>query len=133
MKHITVVAAVIINDSEYLCMQRKKGKLDYISYKFEFPGGKMEEGETLESALIREIEEEIKLSIEIIEPFLKVDHKYPDFNITMHSFLCKSSSREPELIDHISYKWLRKEELKNLDWAAADLPIIEKIQSNING
>jgi 8-oxo-dGTP diphosphatase len=129
MKHYTVVAAVIEDNEQVLCMQRKESKYDYVSYKYEFPGGKVEAGETPENALVREILEELDLSINIKGPYLTVNHQYPDFSLTMHSFLCKATSRTPQLKEHIKYQWLNRDELGDLDWAAADIPIVEKLQS----
>jgi 8-oxo-dGTP diphosphatase len=129
MKHYTVVAAIIVSEDQILCTQRNESKYDYVSFKFEFPGGKVENGETPEDALSREIKEELDLSIDILSPYLTVTHKYPDFELEMHSFLCHSNSRNPHLKEHVQYLWLKREELNQLDWAAADLPIVEKLQS----
>jgi 8-oxo-dGTP diphosphatase len=127
MRHHTVVAAIIINDQSVLCVQRGESKYDYISLKYEFPGGKVEPGETKEQALFREIKEELELDIEIREEFITVDHEYPDFKLTMHSFLCSSNSNKPILKEHVAYQWLKKNELEGLDWAAADVPIVEHL------
>ena len=129
MKHLEVVAGVIVNDGKILCMQRNKGKYDYISYKFEFPGGKIEEGETRSEALMRELREEMELDTNIAESdfFLTVEHSYPDFSITMHSFICRVKTDKFIRKEHIAHKWLRPSELLALDWAEADKPIVEKI------
>ncbi len=127
MKRIEVVAAVIINDNKILCVQRNVNKYDYISKKYEFPGGKIEAGESQENALLREINEELNLPIDIKEKFLTVVHEYPDFELTMHSFLCVCKTRNLNLTEHIDFKWLDKIELPQLDWAAADLPIVNKL------
>jgi len=79
MKHIEVVAAVIIFENKILCVQRNENKFEYISKKYEFPGGKMEVGETKEETIKREISEELKIDIEVGEEFLTVTHQYPDF------------------------------------------------------
>ena len=127
MKNIVVVAAIIINNNKILCVQRGEYKLDYISKKFEFPGGKLEIGETKEEGIIREVLEELNMTINPFEEFLTVNHQYPDFNLTMHSFLCSAENTTVTLSEHIDYKWLSKEELLNLDWAAADLPIVAEL------
>jgi 8-oxo-dGTP diphosphatase len=126
-KHYTVSAAIIVENKKILCVQRNKGKYDYISYKFEFPGGKLEEGENEEDALKREISEELNLEIDVAEKFLVVTHEYLDFNLTMHSYLCKANTEQLVLKEHIDAKWLHKNELIELDWAAADLPIVSKL------
>jgi len=130
MKHIEVVAAVILNNNQYLCVQRNSSKYDYISYKYEFPGGKVEENETNEEALLREIKEELNLEIQIEKYIITVDHTYPDFKISMHTYLCDSNNREITLNEHINQKWLRKEDLRNLDWAEADVPIVNYLINN---
>ena len=127
MKSIEVVAAIIILRDEILCLQRGENKFDYISNKFEFPGGKMEAGESKEETIIREISEELNMNIEVQEEFMTVTHQYPDFIITMHSFICKCKSPSLTLTEHISYRWLKKNELEDLDWAAADIPIMRKL------
>jgi 8-oxo-dGTP diphosphatase len=130
MKRIEVVAGIIYCGDQILCVQRPKNKLHYISEKFEFPGGKMEEGETQKEALHRELSEELNISTEIKSLFLTVIHQYPDFELTMHSFVCEMDSKELILREHIDKKWLTIKELKNLDWAAADIPIVDKLVSN---
>lgn len=127
MKHIEVVAAVIIVDNRILCVQRNKNKYDYISYKYEFPGGKVEKGETLEQALVREIQEELKLDITIQQEFLTVEHTYPDFKIKLHSFICQCSNPDLTLTEHIDFKWMDRDLLATLDWAEADILIVDKI------
>lgn len=126
-KHYTVSAAIIVENKKILCVQRNKGKYDYISYKYEFPGGKLEEGENEEDALKREISEELNLEIDVAEKFLVVTHEYLDFDLTMHSYLCKANTEKLVLKEHIDAKWLYKNELIELDWAAADLPIVSKL------
>lgn len=126
-KHYTVSAAIIIENKKILCVQRNNGKYDYISYKYEFPGGKLEEGENEEDALKREISEELNLEIYVGEKFLVVTHEYLDFNLTMHSYLCKANTEKLVLKEHIDAQWLNKNELIELDWAAADLPIVSKL------
>jgi 8-oxo-dGTP diphosphatase len=130
MKKIEVVAGVIFWGNLILCVQRPKNKLHYISEKFEFPGGKIEEGETKEEALNRELLEELNISTKIKNLFLTVVHEYPDFEITMHSFICEVDSKKINLNEHISQEWLTINELQKLDWAAADIPIVNKLISN---
>jgi 8-oxo-dGTP diphosphatase len=127
MKHIAVVAAVIRKGEKILCVQRKESKYDYISLKWEFPGGKVEEGESNEEAIVREIEEELALSITIDREFVTVDHQYPDFQLTMYSFMCQTQNDSPELREHKNFKWLNADDLNTLDWAAADVPIVERL------
>jgi 8-oxo-dGTP diphosphatase len=130
MKKIEVVAGVIFWKDQVLCVQRPKNKLHYISEKFEFPGGKIEEGETKEETLHRELLEELNLSTRSKSFFLTVIHEYPDFELTMHSFICEVDSKELTLHEHIDQKWLNINELTTLDWAAADIPIVDKLVLN---
>ncbi len=131
MKHIEVVAAIIINNAKILCVQRSENKLPYISKKYEFPGGKREEGETKEETIKREILEELKMLIEVKDEYLTVIHEYPDFILTMHSFICNCKDPTLSLTEHIDFKWLNRNELAQLDWAAADLPIVQKLMTSI--
>ena len=134
MKHYNVSAAIIIENEKVLCVQRGESKYDYISKKYEFPGGKIEEGETKENALIREINEELNLEINNLELFMTVTHEYPDFKLTMHGFLCKTKNIDSLILkEHLAYKLLPKTELKNMDWAAADIPFVEKLILTTNG
>ncbi len=98
-----------------------------MSYKYEFPGGKVEVGEENYTALERELKEEMDMNVSISEDdyLLTVEHTYPDFAITMHSYLCKVEEPEFVMKEHISFKWLAVNELDTLDWAEADKTIVE--------
>jgi 8-oxo-dGTP diphosphatase len=132
MKHIKVVAAIIINNDKILCVQRSPSKLSYISMKYEFPGGKVEANESNEDALKREIKEELHIEIDVKNHFQTVQHQYPDFFITMYSFICSCARPELKLEVHVDYKWLAVDELGALDWAAADIPIVEKLMEPVS-
>lgn len=129
-KKIEVVAAVIQHEGATLCVQRGPSKLTYINEKFEFPGGKVEVGESRECAIKRELKEELHLSVEHVDYFMTVEHTYPDFHITMHAYLCPVENRNIVLTEHIDAQWLNREELPSLDWAEADVPIVEKLLRN---
>ena len=128
MKHIEVVAGIIEFDGKILCMQRDKGKFDYVSYKWEFPGGKIEVGETKEEALKRELKEEMELDVEVLGHFIDVYHEYPDFTMNMYCFRCKAKTSKFLMNVHHDLKWLEIKELNTLDWAPADKPIVKKLQ-----
>lgn len=130
MKKVEVVAAIIKYCDEIFCVQRPQNKLPYISEKYEFPGGKIELGETREDALLRELKEELNLGTKIKSFFLTVVHPYPDFELTMHSFICEVDSKEIKLNEHIDAKWLTVDQLDSLEWAAADFPIVKKLMAN---
>jgi len=124
MKKVEVVAAVIEHEGKILAVRRSVSKLPYISEKWEFPGGKMEAGETEKQTIIREIKEELHMDILPKDKLLTVEHTYPDFHLTMHTYLCETETSNPTLTEHTAYKWLALEELDILDWAAADVPLV---------
>lgn len=129
-KKVIVVAAIIIHNDKILCLQRGENKFEYISKKYEFPGGKIELGETRKQTVVREIQEELKMDITPNQDFLTVEHEYPDFFLTMHSFICSCDDPTVYLTEHIDYKWLTISELNGLDWAEADIPIVDKLSQN---
>lgn len=137
-KHYIVVAAVIVKkDSDgaerIFCAQRpgpKPGKeADETNRKWEFPGGKIEAGETREAALVREIGEEFGANIIVGDFITTVEHEYRTFRITMHAFYCRLASdcEKLELKEHLAGKWLRRDELPALDWADADRTIVKSL------
>lgn len=108
-KNIRVSAAVIKSGNEMLCVQRGDNKLSYLSYKFEFPGGKVEENERPRDTVMREVQEELKMNIIVEKEYMVVEHEYPDFFLKMYVYICSVESRELQLTEHISYKWLMSE------------------------
>ncbi|MGX8795363.1 (deoxy)nucleoside triphosphate pyrophosphohydrolase [Fusibacter sp. JL298sf-3] len=128
MKKIEVVAAVIERDGCYLATQRDNSPHAYIAYKYEFPGGKIEPDETQEEALIREIDEELSLTIQVHEKMITVSHQYPDFHLIMHVYRCSSDSDRLVLKAHVGFKWLHTETLDSVEWAAADVPVVEMLK-----
>ena len=131
MQSIHVVAAVIFREGKVLCVQRDEHEKEYVSLKWEFPGGKVEFGESREEVLVREIEEELAVEVHELQYLMTVEHSYPDFHLTMHAFACALKSGEIELREHIALKWLAVEELDQLDWAAADVPLCNSLNSDI--
>lgn len=127
MKHYQVVAAVILHEGKYLCMQKGATKYTYTSHKFEFPGGKIEPDETPQEAVIRELREEMDYEVFVEKELVTVHHQYPDFSLDLTAFLCRASSTEFTLKEHASYRWATKEELPLLDWAAADVGIVKAL------
>ncbi len=124
MKYIEVVAAVFKNNNdEFFCARRRDdGEL---ALKWEFPGGKIELGESHQDALIREIKEELETEITVGEFITTVKHQYNYFHLTMHAYYVDIVKGELTLSEHTGSKWLKKEELMKLDWAAADIPIVK--------
>jgi 8-oxo-dGTP diphosphatase len=122
MKQIEVVAA-IIHDAEGRIFATQRGYGDYKD-RWEFPGGKMEQGETPEEALKREIWEELETRI-VVERFVAtVEWDYPQFHLTMHCYLCHVESGHLELKEHEAAKWLNKDELESVNWLPADRMVI---------
>ncbi|MBR1398811.1 MAG: (deoxy)nucleoside triphosphate pyrophosphohydrolase [Alphaproteobacteria bacterium] len=121
-----VAAGLIMCDGMILIGQRKHGKS--LEYKWEFPGGKLEDGETLEQCLARELMEEMKLEIFVREPFVTSSYDYDFGTIVLHSFWATCKSQDvPVVLEHEQYKWVNPRDLRDYDFAPADLPIVDAI------
>ena len=129
MKSIKVVAAVIADDMKAPTRIFATAR-GYGEFKggWEFPGGKIEPGETPEEALVREIKEELDTVIEVGEKIDTVEYDYPEFHLSMDCFLCAVKSGHLILKEHEAAKWLTKEELDSVDWLPADRGLVEKIK-----
>ena len=129
MRTIEVVAAIIIKDGEVFATQRGYGE-----WKgwWEFPGGKVEEGECLRSALVREIREELDAEISVGRLLETVEWDYPDFHLTMHCFVCSLTSESIRLNEHEAAAWLTHETLRSVKWLPADEGILSKIGALIS-
>lgn len=125
MKVIRVVAAIIIHDGKIFATQRGYGEF---KDGWEFPGGKIEQGETPEEALIREIREELDSEIEVGELFDTVEYDYPQFHLSMDCFLCKLQKGKLVLKEHEAAKWLSQEQLDSVEWLPADKGLINKLR-----
>lgn len=126
MKTVRVVAAIIINDGKVFATQRGYGEF---KDGWEFPGGKIDVGETPEEALVREIKEELDTEVEVKELLETVEYDYPKFHLSMDCFICKIKAGELVLKEHEALKWLTKETLDSVEWLPADLGLIEKIEN----
>ena len=126
MKTIQVVAAIIIQDQHIFATQRGYGEF---KDGWEFPGGKIEPGETHEQALIREIREELDTEIAVGPLFDTVEYDYPQFHLTMYCYICKVQSGKLILKEHKAARWLTKENLDSVAWLPADLGLIEKLKN----
>ncbi|WP_278626928.1 (deoxy)nucleoside triphosphate pyrophosphohydrolase [Thomasclavelia cocleata] len=124
MNTIKVVAAIIKKDNKILIAKRKTGEF---KGKYEFPGGKIETGETCEQALIREIYEELEASIIIEKYFMNVYYKYTDYILDMKCYICTLKNNQIKLNDHFEIKWITLNE-QNIDWIPADIKIIEQLK-----
>ncbi len=125
MKRIEVVAAIIRREGRVFATQRGHGEWkDW----WEFPGGKMEAGESAEEALMREIREELSTEISVDEMLCTIEYDYPKFHLTMHCFLCSLQTDAMHLNEHEAARWLTKEELDSVQWLPADLQVIEQLK-----
>ena len=125
MKRIEVVAAIIRKEGRIFATQRGYGEWkDW----WEFPGGKMEPGETPEEALKREIREELSTEIRVDELLCTVEYDYPKFHLTLHCYLCSLVTEALHLNEHEAARWLANDELDSVKWLPADREVIEKIK-----
>ena len=125
-KHIEVVAAIIVRERRIFATQRGYGEWkDW----WEFPGGKIEPGESPEDALKREIREELATEIEVDELLTTVEYDYPKFHLTMHCYLCTIISGDLSLLEHEDARWLALDELDCVKWLPADKDVIEKLST----
>ena len=124
MKVIDVVAAIIHKDGAYFATQRGYGEFEGM---WEFPGGKIEPGESRESALKREIQEELGIDITIDKFLCTTDYDYPSFHLTMHCYLCSIEAGEIVLREHKSARWLTEELLDSVEWLPADMEVVEML------
>ena len=127
-KNIKVVAAVIKNGNKKYATQRGYGEF---KGGWEFPGGKIEQGETSQEALVREIEEELETKIKVNDLIDTIKYDYPTFHLSMECFWCEIVKGNLVLLEAEAAKWLTKEELYSVDWLPADLLLIPKIEGNL--
>lgn len=126
MKHVHVACAIIERGGKVLCTQRSETMT--LPLKWEFPGGKIKDGESPEECLRRELNEELGVEVSVGQSLLVTTHHYPVFSVTLHPFKCKIISGEIALHEHSAMVWLPVDELHSLDWAEADLPVIKEYQ-----
>lgn len=129
MKTINVVAAIIIKDNRVFATQRGYGEF---KDGWEFPGGKVEQGEAPENAIVREIKEELDTTIEVKEYFDTVEYDYPNFHLSMKCYICTVLSGKLELLEHEAAKWLDKDSLDSVAWLAADLGLVDKLKDYLS-
>ena len=124
MKTVRVVAAIIIENDKVFATQRGYGEF---KDGWEFPGGKIEPGETPEEAIVREIKEELDTEVEVIELLDTVEYDYPNFHLSMGCFICKIKSGDLVLKEHEAAKWLTKDTLGSVEWLPADMGLVREI------
>lgn len=125
MKKIEVAAAIIVNNDKVFVTQRGYGDF---KGKWEFPGGKIEGGETREEALVREIREELDTTISADEYLCTVEHDYPKFHLVMHCYICSVVRGTLVLLEHEAAKWLDWEHIRSADWLPADAIALEALE-----
>lgn len=128
MKEIKVVAAIIKNEDKILATKRGYG--EFINM-WEFPGGKIESGETKEQALVREIKEELNIEISVDKFAIDIEYQYPNFYLFMSCFMCSIKEGSIELLEHNDGKWITKEELNTLNWLPADIDAVNYLKENM--
>lgn len=128
MKQIKVVAAIIKNEDKILATKRGYG--EFINM-WEFPGGKIEPGETKKQALVREIKEELNVEINVDKFALDIEYQYPNFYLFMSCFMCSIKEGSIELLEHNDGKWITKEELNTLNWLPADIGAVNYLKENM--
>jgi 8-oxo-dGTP diphosphatase len=126
MKTIEVVAAIIVCDGRLLATQRGYGEF---AGGWEFPGGKIEPGETPEAALVREIHEELAAEINVEYFLTRINYAYETFELDMRCYVCTLKSAVT-LLEHSAAKWLAADELDQLDWLPADIQVVQDIKRN---
>lgn len=129
MKTIRVVAAVIRKDDRIFATQRGYGEF---KDGWEFPGGKIEPGETPQQALVREIREELETEIRVGDLIDTIEYNYPTFHLSMDCFWCEIVEGSLELKEHEAAKWLDRESLYTVDWLPADVGLVEKIKNKLD-
>lgn len=128
MKEIKVVAAIIQKENKILATKRGYG--EFINM-WEFPGGKIEPGETKEQALVREIKEELNIEINVDKFAIDIEYQYPNFYLFMSCFMCSIKEGSIELLEHNDGKWITKEELNTLNWLLADIDAVNYLKENM--
>ena len=126
MKTINVVAAIIHKDDEIFATQRGYGDFEG---GWEFPGGKIEEGEEPEAAVVREIQEELETTVNVEKFLIQVEHDYETFHLTMKCYVCSIAEGDLKLLEHKDAKWLNAESIDSVDWLPADIAVVEAIKA----
>lgn len=128
-RRFNVVGAVIVSAERVLAA--KRGSSGSLPNMWEFPGGKIEDGESPQEALAREIGEELFVDIRVGEEILTTTHDYDFGTVTLTTYYCEIRSGTPQLTEHAALRWLTPDELSSVEWAPADVPAVERIRSDL--
>jgi len=128
-RRFSVVGAVIVSDGRVLAAQRGTG--GSLPNMWEFPGGKIEDGESRQEALVREIREELVVDISVGEEILSTTHDYEFGVVTLTTYYCDLRSGAPRLTEHTAMRWLTPDEFSSVEWAPADLPAVERVRTDL--
>ncbi len=126
-KHVQVAGALIFQNGKIFAAKRGESPYAYVAHKYEFPGGKIEEGESGEEAVKRELLEELDLEVEVGSLYAKHTFEYPDFIITLSVYECESRS-DFHLKEHEGYRWIAPKDLNEEEWAPADADILGSLK-----
>lgn len=130
MKHLNVVGAAIFRGGNVLAAKRGESRFAYVAHKYEFAGGKIEEGESGEAAIVRELFEELGVKARVLGVFGRTSYEYPDFSLTLTVYECEA---EGEIVcrEHESLSWLSRDLLKEEEWAPADAPFLPLLRERL--
>jgi 8-oxo-dGTP diphosphatase len=128
-RRFNVVGAVIVNNERVLAAKRGPG--GSLPHMWEFPGGKIEDGESPQEALVREIGEELLVDVRVGEEIVSTTHDYEFGVVTLTTYYCELRSGTPRLTEHAALRWLTPDELSSVEWAPADVPAVERVRSDL--
>lgn len=128
-RRFNVVGAVIVNNERVLAAKRGPG--GSLPHMWEFPGGKIEDGESPQEALAREIGEELLVDVRVGEEIVSTTHDYEFGVVTLTTYYCELRSGTPQLTEHAALRWLTPDELSSVEWAPADVPAVERVRSDL--
>lgn len=131
LRTIDVTCAIIVDDIGRILATQRSGTMS-LPLKWEFPGGKIEPNESAEECLVREIKEELGIKIDVGKALQSNNHTYPTIIVNLIPFICKHVTGVIHLAEHTEYKWLNTNELLDLDWAEADVPILHNYLNYLN-
>lgn len=128
---MTLVTCAIIENSKGQVLATQRSEAMSLPMKWEFPGGKVEQNETYAQTVLREVKEELSIEIRVKKQLQEVVYHYPGFSITLIPFICEYLSGQTKLQEHQAFVWLTPNQLLDMDWAAADIPVVQQYLSSL--